>query len=102
MTYTEYYSLNDYHYDDDETFYFNVDDNQSNTKEVLLSVVSFYLFMYMMFFVSTMGILLSFYEERVGKLENKIIELEEEIDDLTPITFNENKTRDNDKWSMTD
>jgi hypothetical protein len=102
MTYTEYYSLNDYHYDDDETFYFNVADNQSNTKEVLLSAVSCYLFMYMMVFLTLMGILLTFYEERVVKLENKIIELEEEIDDLTPITFNENKTRDNDKWSMTD
>jgi len=100
MTHTEYYSLADI--DNDETFYLNVFDNQTITKEVLLSVVSCYLFMYMIFFLSLMGILLTFYEERVGKLENKIIELEEEIDDLTPITFNENKTRDNDKWSMTD
>jgi len=100
MTHTEYYSLADI--DNDESFYLNVFDNQTITKEVLLSVVSCYLFMYMIFFLSLMGILLTFYEERVGKLENKIIELEEEIDDLTPITFNENKTRDNDKWSMTD
>jgi hypothetical protein len=100
MTHTEYYSLADI--DNDESFYLNVFDNQTITKEVLLSVVSCYLFMYMIFFLSLMGILLTFYEERVGNLENKIIELEEEIDDLTPITFNENKTRDNDKWSMTD
>ena len=100
MTHTEYYSLADI--DNDESFYLNVFDNQTITKEVLLSVVSCYLFMYMIFFLSLMGILLTFYEELVGKLENKIIELEEEIDDLTPITFNENKTRDNDKWSMTD
>jgi hypothetical protein len=97
MAHTDYYLL-----DEDESFYFNLDDNQSNTREVLLSIVSCYLFMYMLFFLSIMGILLTFYEERVGKLENKIIELEEEIDDLMPITFNENKTRDNDKWSMTD
>jgi hypothetical protein len=102
MTHTEYYSLADIDIDNDESFYLNVFDNQTITKEVLLSVVSCYLFMYMIFFLSLMGILLTFYEERVGNLENKIIELEEEIDDLTPITFNENKTRDNDKWSMTD
>ena len=102
MTHTEYYSLNDYYEYEGETFYLNIDDNQTNSKEILFSVVSCYLFMYMIFFLSLMGILLSFYEDRVRKLENKIIELEEEIDDLTLITFNENKTRDNDKWSMTD
>ena len=47
MTHTEYYSLADI--DNDESFYLNVFDNQTITKEVLLSVVSCYLFMYMIF-----------------------------------------------------
>lgn len=68
----------------------------------VLSILSCYMFFYMLFFVSILGLLLSVYEQRIITLEYKITDLEEEIDDLSPITFTENKTKDNEKWTMED
>lgn len=97
MSYTHDFYLND---EFDETFHSHVftDKNAQN----VMSVVMCYLFFYMLFFISILGILSSMYEQRIIKLEYKISDLEEEIDDLSPITFDENKSRDNEKWTMDD
>ena len=92
MTSTDLYIMDDY----TKVLYLHSFENEA------LSILLAYLFFYMMFFVSVLGLLSSMYEQRIIKLEYKIVDLEEEIDDLTPITFDENKSRDNEKWSMDD
>lgn len=96
MTTTDLYLMDDYN----KILHVHAFENE-DTQQVL-SILSVYLFFYMMFFVSILGLLLSVYEQRIVKLENKIVDLEEEIDDLTPITFDENKSRDNERWTMED
>lgn len=96
ITSTDLYLLDEY----DEIIHKHVFENEE-AKDVL-SILLCYMFFYMLFFISVLGLLSTIYEQRIIKLEYKISDLEEEIDDLSPITFTENKTKDNEKWTMED